>query len=485
MANNKNPNTWYVALTTIILMAILTFNVVRVFNDDYLELSSGQWDSTDHPHDHEEAMSLLDQADLASLAKSNAKRTTELGEAVTGKRQAPGKEIDVIFAADPAMSQKWDLTSTQTQEAWSKHRAYGSRDIRVCVIDTGIDVKHMDLKDNLWINPGESGSDSKGKDKAKNNVDDDNNGCIDDIHGCNFVNNNNDLTDHHGHGTHIAGIIGAVGGNGIGISGVSPRVSLMIAKYYDPNSAVNNNLINTVRAIRYCIINKAHIINYSGGGTEPSDKERQAIAEAREKGIIFVAAAGNEQSDSDKKKYYPADYDLDNIISTTAFDREKNILPTSNYGVTTVDIAAPGKNIYSTVPGGNYAPMTGTSQATALVTGVAAILKSRFSDFDAARIIRHITETGDLDSERLHGKTRNEKRLNAYRALAILDSGVSVSGAITKNTNYLPATQFSVSVQDLTTESGSRSISSPEVSLGNLGRELRELLNQKNTKNQP
>jgi len=218
----------------------------------------------------------------------------------------------------------------------------------------------------------------------------------------------------------------------------------VIAKYYDPKSVTNDNLYNTIRAIRYCTAIGVDIINYSGGGLAPNEKEREAIAEARDAGILFVAAAGNEQSNSDVKKYYPADYDLDNIISVTAYDRENNVLPSSNYGSRTVDIAAPGKNIYSTLPGGSYGYMTGTSQATAVVTGVAALLRARFRDFNAARIARHITETGDWEPNKLNGKTKNQRRLNAYRALAILDQGVTLTGVVPRNTNYLDGSQFSI-----------------------------------------
>src|SRR5690606_23680000 len=133
------------------------------------------------------------------------------------------------------------------------------------------------LTKNLWVNPGETGLDRFGRDKATNGVDDDGNGFVDDVHGWNFVNNNNDLRDDHGHGTHIAGIIGAEGGNGIGISGVSPKVSLMCLKYYDAKGSDVNNLINTVKAIDYAVNMNCDIINYSGGGVAPSADEKAAI----------------------------------------------------------------------------------------------------------------------------------------------------------------------------------------------------------------
>jgi thermitase len=472
MSTDKK-NIALIGIGVVALIAAIQFNLNRV--------RSFQNDTVNNDAVEEAPVGDLGEADMASLAKSKVTRETPLGQpqqkAAADKAK---KELDILLA-DPAMSQKWDLSSTQAAEAWSKHRAIGSRNVKVCVIDTGADVKHPDLKNNLWTNPGETGLDAKGHDKATNGIDDDGNGYIDDIHGFNFVGNNNDLSDHHGHGTHIAGIIGAEGGNGIGVSGVSPLVSLVIAKYYDPNAATNNNLINTVRAIRYCVAVKSDIINYSGGGLEPSDKEREAVALARDRGILFVAAAGNEQSNSDFKKYYPADYGLDNIISVTAFDRETNVLPSSNYGVQSVDIAAPGKNIYSTLPGGNYGYMTGTSQATAVVSGVAALIRARFTDFDATRIIRHITETGDWEPIKLNGKTKNQKRLNAYRALAILDQGVTVSGAVPKNAVNLNAAQFSVSTQDLANDGSSVTVS-PD-GLNGFKKDLQKMIKSRENKN--
>ena len=285
------------------------------------------------------------------------------------------------------------------------------------------------------MNKGETGVDKKGQDKRKNGKDDDGNGCIDDVHGCNFITMTGDIEDSHGpgHGTHISGIIGATQGNGVGVSGVAPNVSMMILKFYDPKRPGFQNLNNTVKAIYYAIENGAHIINYSGGGTSPSPEEKRAIEKAQKKGILFITAAGNEKSNLDlTSHYYPADYPLDNIISVTAFDKSKKILPTSNYGAFSVDIAAPGNNILSTLRGGQYGTMTGTSQATAFVTGVAALILSRYPDFNFKKVIQHLTVTGDLERN-LNGKTIHRKRLNTYRALAMLSQGVSATGAIANN----------------------------------------------------
>jgi subtilisin family serine protease len=354
---------------------------------------------------------------------SSKGRSTQLGKPVV--KNKPAKEMEVIMN-DPAMSSAWGIKMTDSQKAW--RISQGSKDIKVCVIDTGADMNHPDLKNNFWTNPGETGKDKFGRDKATNGVDDDGDGFIDDVHGWNFVNNSNKLDDEHGHGTHIAGIIGAEGGNGIGVVGVSPKVSLVILKYYDSKGSDVNNLVNTVKAIDYSVKVGCNIINYSGGGIAPSSEEKAAIERAAKKGILFVAAAGNERSNSDVRKYYPADYGLPNIISVTAIDRFKQVLQSSNFGEKTVDIAAPGNDIISTLPHGQYGFMTGTSQATAFASGVAALVMANNTELrTASAVIKYLTQTGD-DDEKLAGKTRWRKRLNSYKALAIQDSDLAVSG---------------------------------------------------------
>jgi len=252
----------------------------------------------------------------------------------------------------------------------------------VAVIDTGIDYTHPELASNLWINTGETGSWNGSKDcrdKNCNNIDDDGNGFKDDLLGWDFVHDVPLPYDSHGHGTHISGIIGAAAANGIGGTGVCPNVSIMPLKYYDNGSAGYNNLNNTVRAIQYAVKMGAHIINYSGGGSDPSPAERKAIAEAQTTGILFVAAAGNEGRNNDRIPYYPASYGFDNIISVASLNKKNELLDSSNYGKT-VHVAAPGYMIYSTLPESKFGVMTGTSQATAFVTGVAALLVSQFDD---------------------------------------------------------------------------------------------------------
>lgn len=413
----------------------------------------------------------IESMDLSSVS-SKVSRTTELGKAVP-KELKSSKEVQVLLK-DPAMSQAWGHKTTDAQRAW--RLTTGSKDIVVAIIDTGLDIRHPDLTDNLWVNPGESGTDANGRNKASNGVDDDGNGYIDDVHGWNFVANSNDVTDNHGHGTHIAGIIGAVGGNGIGVVGISPKVSLMALKYYDPKSPGMNNLLNTVRAIQYAVQMRANIINYSGGGLDPSPEEKRAIELAQHKSILFVAAAGNERSNSDVRGYYPADYDLTNIISVTAIDKRKSVLPTSNYGEMSVDIAAPGNDIFSTLPKGQYGPMTGTSQATAFVTGVAALVMANNSELKRAdRIVKYLTQTGDSTDE-LTGKTRYRKILNSYKALAIQDKDLSINGVRAENTLHLGAATFSVDAGQRRPGDDAAIPGAPETEMANFGKALQKAI---------
>lgn len=411
---------------------------------------------------------LSGDGDFASQSP-HSKRKTELSKASDVSSQT--KKEEQVLMNDPAIHQNWGLRQSDAARAWAVSK--GSKKIVVAVIDTGADLKHEDLANNFWTNPGETGLDKNGHDKATNGIDDDGDGFVDDVHGWNFVSNNNNLSDNHGHGTHIAGIIGAEAGNKKGVAGISPEVSLMILKYYDPRVPNTDNLKNTVNAIRYAIKMKANIINYSGGGTEYSKEEFEAVKAAQEAGILFVAAAGNERSNSDKHKYYPADYGLSNIISVTAIDPSTEVLSSSNYGEETVDIAAPGQNIVSTLPENKYGTMTGTSQATAFVTGGAVLVMAHKENISAEETKKYILATGESQVSLL-AKCRTSKQLNLFKALTVLDSGVGVSGVVAANTTNMR--EFTV---ESTANMESRSISSfGKALLQNL--ENRQVLQKKN-----
>ncbi len=340
------------------------------------------------------------------------------------------------------------ITSTTAQgrppELESKTESWGLKNIEahrfkpllknnekivVAVIDTGSDIHHSALKDSLWINKGEI---------PNNNIDDDGNGWVDDIYGWNFVDNNGDVRDFHGHGTHISGIINSVADN----------VELMIVKYYDPRSLSDKNLHNTVRSIDYAIKNGAHIINYSGGGFGANPEEEKAIQRAKDRGIIFVAAAGNDTEDSDAKPFFPASYDLNNIVSVASLTEDSSLVTSSNFGKETIDIAAPGESILSALPGGRYGRMTGTSQATAFVTGALSLVIGAEPGMPYKTYIQRIVNTGKYNSA-LDGKTKYQTNLNAYRAMVMKGNNTSANGIITENTKLMNIDMFSASTEKL------------------------------------
>jgi thermitase len=331
--------------------------------------------------------------------------------------------------ARDAIPSNWGWKETDAIAAWKVMKP--GRQVVVAVIDTGIDINHPDLNDNLWSNQGEIGVDEQGRDRATNGVDDDANGFVDDVHGWNFASESSNLNDQHGHGTHIAGIIAATGRSFI--RGIAPHAKLMVLKYFDPERAIVSPLVASALAIKYAVHMGADVINYSGGGKEPSEIELQALSEAAQRGVLVVAAAGNEKANSDHTPFYPADYELENILSVSAIDEKHRLLETSNWGKRSVDIAAPGHEILSTLPQSSYGEMTGTSQATAFASGVAALLIAhRPTKMRPEELIQHLVATG-VTADSLFGKTREHSILNSYRSLAIVESGASAFGAPLSN----------------------------------------------------
>lgn len=300
--------------------------------------------------------------------------------------------------------------------------------ITIAIIDTGADLQHPLLKNSFWKNPGETGTDAQGRDKSTNGIDDDKNGYVDDVSGWNFASGNNDLSDHHGHGTHIAGLIGAATRAPSLQEGIAPGVRLMILKYYDPRAKGADNLKALIEALHYATLMKVRIINYSGGGAVANTAERASIRAAHESGILVVAAAGNEAANSDLRPFYPADYGLPNVLSVGAHDSEAKIISSSNFGLRSVDFFAPGDAILSTMPMGQRGEMTGTSQATAFVTGAAALLLTQRPDLtDPAQVIAHLRASVHFETS-IAGRARAPGRLDLLRTLAIQDAGRSFSG---------------------------------------------------------
>ncbi len=314
--------------------------------------------------------------------------------------------LSMAFAQSPSWYQQaLDLDSKEKIEI---------KNSLVAILDTGVDTKHPALKNSLWTNPGEMGFDSHGKNKADNGLDDDKNGFTDDVHGWNFAQNNADIKDDHGHGTHIAGLIT---GDSKEFKGIAPGTKIMILKYYDPKAPGGGNLMSTVRAIRYALLMGATIINYSGGGSDPHPLEKKALEEAALKNILVVAAAGNESTDADQLGFYPASYALKNILSVMATGPDLKRVPSSNWGPQNVKVAAPGEQILSLLPNDKMGYMTGTSQATAIITGIVVLLKEKRPELKKAEdIIRIMTSTGYFNPN-LMGQLQNPLRANAKRAL--------------------------------------------------------------------
>ncbi len=307
-----------------------------------------------------------------------------------------------------------------------------SDDVIVAIIDTGLDFNNPELSQYLWTNPGESGLDLQGNNKAKNGIDDDGNGFIDDVHGWDFVNQRPQAQDHHGHGSHIAGLV---------LSQVKkvqqrPAVKLMILKYYDQTFLSTDTLGHTIKAFKYATRMGAHIINYSGGGSQASRAEYQALQEAHEKGLLVAAAAGNEGRDLGQEKFFPANYPLPNILSVTAVDSKHQLLLTSNFSSQFVALAAPGKNQISWLPGSHLGPMTGTSQATALATGAAAsfLIQRPEYKFRPFELIRYL-KAGARTEKDLIGKVQNADFLDSETPPLLRDSGETPFGLSLVETN--------------------------------------------------
>lgn len=337
---------------------------------------------------------------------------------------------------DLYFSYQWNLNNTaqlagviadidiRALKAWSRTR--GSTNIVVAVIDTGIRYTHEDLVANMWKNPGEI---------PNNGIDDDGNGYIDDVYGIDTVNNDGDPFDIDGHGTSCAGIIGATGNNGKGISGVCWDVKLMALKFMEGSSGSTEG---AVRCIEYAVAKGAKILNNSwgtpAGAFDPGIKA--TIDAAGQAGALCIFPVGNENGvDIDANPVYPAGYDSANIISVMSFDEKGVRASHSNYGATTVDIAAPGISILTCTGTGNYGYRNGTSVAAPHVSGACALLYSLNPQLDWRQVKQIILDTADT-SDALAGLCVTGGRLNLARAVSrvipeawLLEHGLPANGS--------------------------------------------------------
>ncbi|MEN3939809.1 S8 family serine peptidase [Prosthecobacter sp. SYSU 5D2] len=298
--------------------------------------------------------------------------------------------------ADIDAPEAWDLTT-------------GSRSVRVAVIDSGIDHTHPDLQANMWTNPHEI---------PGNGIDDDGNGFIDDVRGWNFVSDNASPQDDNSHGTHCAGTIGALGNNGSGVAGVCWQVSLVAVKFLDASGNGPNS--DAVEAVSYATSIGVNLTSNSYSGSAYSQAMVEAIDEARDAGILFITVAGNNGSYVEFYPEYPGNYANTNLISVAATTREDGLADFSNYGDISTDLAAPGQDIYSTIPGGGYGYKSGTSMACPHVAGACALLMAHRPALTHQNIRELILKSAD-SLPALTGKTVTGSRLNLFNALMAAD----------------------------------------------------------------
>ncbi len=302
-------------------------------------------------------------------------------------------------------------------EAWNV--TTGSRDVVVAVIDTGVDYTHPDLVDNMWVNVDEI---------PANGIDDDLNGFVDDVHGYDFANDDSNPADGNSHGTHCAGTIGGVGDNGVGVVGVSHEVSIMAVKFLSDGGS--GSTADAVEAVLYAVDNGATILSNSWGGGGHSSALVDAIVYARDRDVLFVAAAGNDALNTDSSPHYPSSYDVENVVSVAATDHSDLKAGFSNWGLTSVDLAAPGVQTLSTIPGSGYGYKSGTSMATPHVSGAAALLRAHNPSLSMLDIKAALMDSVD-PVPAMAGRSVTGGRLNVNSALELAGPAwVRVEGAL-------------------------------------------------------
>ncbi len=369
---------------------------------------------------------VLAEFSFADHVDLNAELTFEMDapevvqtEAVAAELSAQAEgdfSADAVTPNDPSYGSLYGLQKISAPDAWAIRNDASS--VVVGVIDTGIDVNHPDLVNNLWVNEGEIWGDG---------IDNDGNGYVDDYHGYDFYNDRGigpgSNGDGHGHGTHVAGTIAAEGNNGIGVTGVAWNASLMAVKIFNDFGWTNNAAI--VAGIRYATMMGAQVTNNSWGGGGYSSSILSAIQDAQSAGSIFVAAAGNDYGrDNDSNPHYPSTYGLDNIVAVASTDANDNLSSFSNVGATSVDLGAPGSEVFSTYKNSSYATLSGTSMATPHVAGAIALMRAENPSMSYSEIIDALLQSTDSISS-LAGKTASGGRLNLDDALRLVSGGPS------------------------------------------------------------
>ncbi|HKZ78399.1 MAG TPA: S8 family serine peptidase [Pyrinomonadaceae bacterium] len=333
---------------------------------------------------------------------------------------------------DPRFAELYGLNKISAPAAWEK--TTGNSAVVVAVIDLGVNYDHEDLSANMWRNPGETGMDAQGHNKATNSIDDDDNGYVDDVYGIDTINHDSNPADDGGHGTHVAGTIGAVGNNNKGVVGVNWAVSIMAIKSHD--SAGNGTSASVIEAFQYATMMRqrgvnVRVTNNSWGGAPEAAVYDQALKDAIEAagsaGILNVCAAGNANNNNDANPFYPASYDSPSIIAVAASDQNDNRAGFSSYGATSVDLAAPGVGILSTY-GNSYTPLSGTSMATPHVSGAAALI-SAFNPYLTVTQLKSSLLNNVDTLPQWSGLTVAGGRLNVLRALQSIPTTNEIDSA--------------------------------------------------------
>ncbi len=318
---------------------------------------------------------------------------------------------------DPRFVEQWALANDgrdggkegadiDAMRAWVT--TTGSDDIVVAVLDSGVDYTHSDLTNNVWSRPANI------KQYEDREI-----GSIEDSHGYNAIENSGDPMDENGHGTHCAGIIGAEGGNEIGISGVNWKVKIMPLKFM--NAGGFGTTKDAIEAINYVIDRKraginVRVISASWGSTQRSRALEDVIRKAYEADILFVAASGNASANTDRSPHFPGAYPIGNIVSVAALNRNDELASFSNYGLRSVHLAAPGADILSTWLSDQYEERSGTSMATPVVAGVAALVLSKRPQLGVDELRSILLKSVDKVPS-LSGKTSTGGRINAAKAV--------------------------------------------------------------------
>ena len=365
-----------------------------------------------------QAIDDLDNADAASIVA----QYSQLPEVEYAE---PNYEINLeetnagplvpVLPHDPQFNDQWALANSGQRGgkqgadisatlAWAT--TTGNDKLVVAVLDTGVDYTHEDLVENMWVRPATMAP-----------YHDNELGTIDDLNGFNAIDSAADPMDDNGHGTHCAGIIGAEGENNLGIAGVNWKVQIMPLKFL--NAGGSGSTKDAIEAINYVINRKKagvniRIISASWGSTQKSRALGDVIRKAYENDILFVAAAGNSSVDNDRTPHYPSSYP--NVISVAALDRNDQLASFSNFGVKSVMIGAPGVDILSTWLGNEYEEKSGTSMATPVVSGVAALILAKNPRMSVEDLHKRLMDSTD-PIVALKGKTVSGGRINAAKAL--------------------------------------------------------------------